>query len=176
MLTAHKRVFLIFFVVLCAILFVFALFDPLIIILTRIHREYPYKARDGTCKEDSCGTLYSPISNYNDVTSDDSTDLMDNAANGCVSVAVDASDWQFYSRGVYSRECGDLLDHGVLVVGYGSDDGDEYWKVKNSWGKTWGMEGYILLCRDCGHITGECGILREPSYPDPKDSKQSVSM
>lgn len=62
--------------------------------------------------------------------------------------------------------CGTNLDHGVLVVGYGTLNGDDYYKVKNSWGADWGMEGYILLGRGSAFpAQGQCGIQMQPSYP-----------
>jgi cathepsin L len=134
--------------------------------------EYPYTARDGTCKSSSCGTKYGPISGYTDVTHDSETALMNAVAMGPVSIAIEAdqSAFQFYSGGVLDGLCGTRLDHGVLAVGYGTTGSEEYWKVKNSWGTSWGMNGYVLICKDCGKNgnEGECGILMEPSYPAAK--------
>jgi len=133
--------------------------------------EYPYKGVDGTCKSSSCGTKYDPISSYTDVTKRDETALLDAAAVGCVSVAIEANQFafQYYSSGVLTGECGTSLDHGVLVVGYGVLNGDDYWKVKNSWGTDWGENGYVLICRSCNKNgdQGECGINDDPSYPIP---------
>merc|ERR1712224_904619 len=79
-------------------------------------------------------------------------------------IEADKMVFQSYQSGVLSGMCGSQLDHGVLVVGYGTLDGEDYWKVKNSWGETWGMEGYVLLKRGKAGA-GECGILSQPSYP-----------
>ncbi|CAN0190144.1 unnamed protein product [Ascophyllum nodosum] len=102
----------------------------------------------------------------------DATDeaLMEALANvGPVAIAIEADQmaFQFYSSGVFTASCGSKLDHGVLVVGYGTEDGTDFWKVKNSWGNTWGMNGYILLERSDSEEKqgGECGLLIEAVYP-----------
>jgi len=130
---------------------------------------YPYKAQDGKCESTTCGTLYDKISTYKDVTKRNEQALEDAVALGCVSVAIEANQFafQYYSSGVLTGECGTQLDHGVLAVGYGTTDGQEYWKVKNSWGTSWGENGYVLICKDCDKNgdQGECGIYDDPSYP-----------
>jgi cathepsin L len=132
--------------------------------------EYPYKGVDGTCKQSSCGTYYDDMTAYADVTADDETDLLNAVATGCVAVGVEAdqSSFQFYSSGVLTGNCGTNIDHGVLAVGYGSSNGVDYWKVKNSWGTSWGDEGYIYICRSCSKngAEGECGINMYPAYPN----------
>eukprot|EP00488_Nonionellina_sp_1-RS-2012_P001320 TRINITY_DN211_c0_g1_i2.p1 TRINITY_DN211_c0_g1~~TRINITY_DN211_c0_g1_i2.p1 ORF type:complete len:210 (-),score=77.48 TRINITY_DN211_c0_g1_i2:52-681(-) len=103
--------------------------------------EYEYTGKDGTCQASQCTTLYDPIGSYSDVTADSETSLEAAVAAGPVSIAIEAdqSAFQFYSGGVLDGRCGDRLDHGVLVVGYGEDDsGEKYWKVKNSWADTVG--------------------------------------
>jgi len=135
--------------------------------------EYPYTGKTGRiCKASECRTKYAAITGYTDVTKDSEPDLETAVAAGPVSIAVDAAGltWQFYSGGVVTRTCGSKLDHGVLAVGYGAESDTKFWKVKNSWGPSWGENGYIRLCRECeaNGRKGQCGILEQPSFPLPK--------
>jgi C1A family cysteine protease len=127
---------------------------------------YPYEGYDDTCRSSSCQSVAS-IKGYTDVTVNDPSALEAAVAQQPVSIAVDAAgmDWQFYSGGVLSDSCGTSLDHGVLAVGYGSDSGQDYWIVKNSWGSDWGESGYIRLLRSSASGPGECGIQMDASYP-----------
>ena len=129
---------------------------------------YPYSATGpNTCV--SAGLLVAArISNYVDVVTNSDNALMTAIAQQPVSVAVEAdqNSFQFYSGGVMTAACGSNLDHGVLAVGYGTSSGLDYYKVKNSWGATWGDKGYILLGRGSKFGSdGQCGILMDPSYP-----------
>jgi len=130
--------------------------------------DYPYDAKSGKCQASSCTKAWGPdtVSGYKDVSTDDKMALMSAVAQQPVSIAIEADKmvFQSYQSGVLTGMCGSKLDHGVLVVGYGTLDGEDYWKVKNSWGETWGMEGYVLLKRGKTGA-GECGILSQPSYP-----------
>jgi C1A family cysteine protease len=124
--------------------------------------DYAYTARDGTCKKGK--TARATISSYQDVASGQEDQLMPAVNKGPVSVAVEADQaaWQFYSSGVLDDpSCGENLDHGVLLIGYGTDAGADYWIVKNSWGTSWGESGYIRLVRD----KDQCGIALAASYP-----------
>merc|ERR1711982_68061 len=76
---------------------------------------------------------------------------------GPVSIGVDASRFQTYRSGILSNCNGRQLDHGVLAVGYTS----QYFKVKNSWGRSWGENGYIRLSTS----GNQCGMLNEGIYP-----------
>lgn len=87
---------------------------------------------------------------------------------GPVAVAIDASQpsFQFYKGGVYYEpKCASgRMDHGVLVVGYGTDadSGAEYWLVKNTWGTGWGEDGYIRMARN---RMNNCCIACYGAYP-----------
>jgi len=131
--------------------------------------EYKYEAKDGTCKASSCGTKYDANTGYEAVTPYSASALETATAAGCVSIGIEADQtaFQHYSSGVLTGNCGTSIDHGVLVVGYGTDGSQKYWKVKNSWGESWGQKGYVNICRDCDKNgkDGECGILMEPNVP-----------
>jgi len=130
---------------------------------------YSYKGRGGTCQASSCsvGIPQGDVTGYKDVARDNEQALMEAVEKQPVSIAVEAdkSAFQLYSGGVLSSTCGSNLDHGVLLVGYGTENGQDYWKVKNSWGTSFGEDGYIRLKRGKGGA-GECGLLSgPPSFP-----------
>ena len=109
------------------------------------------------------------ISSCVDVTKNNQVDLKEAVSRGPVSIAIEADTktFQLYTGGVLtSSACGTNLDHGVLIVGYGSESGTEYWLVKNSWGPSWGDNGYIKIERsDSTNDPGVCGIAMQPSFP-----------
>merc|ERR1712025_1201822 len=125
-------------------------------------------AKAGECQADSCdvGLNSGAVKGYKDVTPQDLDALAEAVSQQPVSIAIEADQraFQLYKSGVLTGTCGTKLDHGVLAVGYGTMDGTDYRKVKNSWGASWGDEGYILLEKGKGQA-GECGILMQPSYP-----------
>ena len=83
-----------------------------------------------------------------------------------VSIEADTKTFQFYKSGILdSSNCGTEIDHGALVVGYGKEDGNNYWIVKNSWGSDWGENGYIRIGRnDSEYSEGVCGIAKDASF------------
>jgi C1A family cysteine protease len=133
--------------------------------------DYPYTAYDGSCDSYRKNAHVVTIDDYEDVPENDEKSLKKAAANQPISVAIEASgrEFQFYDSGVFTSTCGTQLDHGVTLVGYGSESGTDYWTVKNSWGKSWGEEGFIRLQRNIEVAsTGMCGIAMEASYPVKK--------
>jgi C1A family cysteine protease len=127
---------------------------------------YPYTAKDGTCN--SC-TPVVYISSCFDVKPNDQISLKGAVAQQPVAIAIEADTryFQSYSSGVLtSTSCGTNLDHGVLIAGYGEENGQKYWLVKNSWGTTWGENGYVKIARsESTNDAGICGIAMDPSFP-----------
>jgi C1A family cysteine protease len=133
-------------------------------------KEYPYASSNGQT-EYYCSAC-SPIVNVNncyDVQPNNQVSLKEAVSVGPVSVAIDADTqyFQSYSSGILDLPyCNTNLNHGVLIVGYGEDNGKKYWLVKNSWGDNWGEKGYFRILRtDDNNDPGICGIAIQPSLP-----------
>ncbi|CAG5127922.1 unnamed protein product [Candidula unifasciata] len=127
---------------------------------------YPYEGVDGKCRF-TAANVGANDTGFVDVASKDENALQSAVANiGPVSVAIDASHitFQLYKGGVYHNIlCSQTkLDHGVLAVGYGTYEGKDFWQVKNSWGTSWGIKGYIMMSRNRDN---NCGIATQASYP-----------
>ncbi|KAL9229172.1 hypothetical protein vseg_004668 [Gypsophila vaccaria] len=129
--------------------------------------DYPYQATQKTCDKNKLKRNVVTIDGYADVTPNDENELLAAVAAQPVSVGICGSEraFQLYSKGIFSGPCSSNLDHAVLIVGYGSENGVDYWIVKNSWGRNWGMNGYIHMIRNSGKAEGICGINMMASYP-----------
>jgi C1A family cysteine protease len=138
-------------------------------------QDYPYVSGTTHKANDQCNVCSvvngSQILNWTDVPPKSDDTLMYAIYQQPVSVGIDAASlfFQFYKSGVFTGMCGTKLDHGVLAVGYGTDNSTntDYYLVKNSWGKTWGDNGYIKIAKGekYNHGSGQCGILLSASYP-----------
>jgi len=129
---------------------------------------YPYSGINETCQKQDASNYVVKIKGYEYPASSE-TSLMKAVANQPVAVTIrTGGDFRFYSSGVYAGACGDLRDdvHYVTIVGYGtSDDGLDYWLIKNSWGTDWGEDGYMRFLRGTDDKEGLCLIATEAVYP-----------
>ncbi|EOA22120.1 hypothetical protein CARUB_v10002678mg [Capsella rubella] len=131
-------------------------------------KDYPYKACNGVCdgrlKENNKNIM---IDGYENLPANEEFALMKAVAHQPVAAVIDSSnrEFQLYESGVFDGTCGTKLNHGVVVVGYGTENGRDYWLVKNSRGNTWGEAGYMKMARNIANPRGLCGIAMRASYP-----------
>ncbi|CAH8360144.1 unnamed protein product [Eruca vesicaria subsp. sativa] len=133
--------------------------------------DYPYTAVQGNCNhnENSANKVVK-IDGYEDLPVNDEMSLKKAVAHQPVSVGIDKKSREFmlYKSGIYNGPCGTQLDHAVVIVGYGSENGQDYWIVKNSWGTIWGEAGFVKMARNTQDPAGICGITMIASYPIKK--------
>uniref|UniRef100_A0A6C0DSI7 Peptidase C1A papain C-terminal domain-containing protein n=1 Tax=viral metagenome TaxID=1070528 RepID=A0A6C0DSI7_9ZZZZ len=135
--------------------------------------DYPYVSGTtmdkGTCQTKCKNVENSIIIDFVDVQPSSDDAMMKALSKQPVSIAIQADqrEFQLYKSGVFTGECGSKLDHGVLAVGYGTLNGINYYKVKNSWSTAWGDNGFILLGRgkEYNKGDGQCGMLLQGSFP-----------
>jgi len=162
-----------------------------------LETSYPYSGTTGTCDPSKIKSV-ATITGYEVLPSNNYSALMNAVANvGPIAISAAAEPWQLYDKGVYNGQCGGDVDHAIQLVGYGTGTGNEkfdYWLVRNSWGASWGEEGYIRIRRfgdgnePCttdstpgdGYacmkptngtaptslkVCGKCGVMSSSSYP-----------
>jgi len=135
--------------------------------------EYPYVSgstqKATTCNQSCKLAPNTDVISYYDITPNSDIEMMSALSQQPVSVAIEADqrDFQLYSSGIFTGKCGTKLDHGVALVGYGSLDNLDYYILRNSWGTSWGSNGYMYLGRgdQYNNGAGQCGVLMEGSYP-----------
>lgn len=135
-------------------------------------KDYLYEAKQKiACIENKCEMVEgSKVKKYKDLGRGDDKGLMHAVSHQPVSAGIVAykTEFQLYKSGVFDYpDCGTVIDHAILIVGYGTHEetGLDFWKVKNSWGNQWGEEGYIRITRAKTNRLGECGILTYMTYP-----------
>jgi C1A family cysteine protease len=130
---------------------------------------YPYTAGDSDRSSCKPFTPYTYVSDCKHVPTNE-LQLTYAVSHQPISVAIEADSrsFQHYTSGVYNDpDCGTTIDHAVVAVGYGTLNGQDYWTVRNSWGTSWGQDGYILIARnsDVSSTVGQCAIATYAAYP-----------
>ena len=150
----------------------FAAFDYLEATADELEADYAYTSgsgQTGTCSPDASKETYF-VDDYTNVPANSVADLKSAIAQQPVAVTIEADQlvFQLYKSGIMdSTSCGTNLDHAVAAVGYGSDAGQDYYIVRNSWGTSWGDEGYIKIAAVDGE--GICGIQKQSLWPVAKN-------
>lgn len=129
-------------------------------------KDYSYQGRDGTCQDEN-KTKVATIEGYVQLPANDYNSLMTTiATRGPVAISVDATNFFYYSSGIFNGlngNCGSEINHAVVAVGYGSDNDKDYWIVRNSWGAGWGENGYIRIAREKDASKVKCEIDKNPA-------------
>jgi cathepsin L len=127
---------------------------------------YPYQQTTSYVCKYSVANKGASIRSFKTVASGSESALQSAVAGTPTSVAIDASlySFQLYTGGVYyDAKCSSTaLNHGVLAVGYGTGTSGDFWIVKNSWGTSWGDQGYVYMARN---KSNNCGIATQASFP-----------
>lgn len=140
--------------------------------------DYKYIGKDGMCKVNNY-TKYVNVVSYKSVGKNDEATMKQYVdSTGPLSVCVDANSWSGYSSGIKTT-CGTSIDHCVQVVGHGQDGDASYWKVRNSWGPSWGENGYMRLkigsnlCKiSNGPTATSTSVVAPAPTPSPSSSDQ----
>jgi len=127
--------------------------------------KYKYIANSQPCLINDWDEVFK-IKGYRQVRTDDQDQLVAAISNLPVSVGIGANNIRLYKNGVYNNwDCAGGINHGVVAVGFGNENGQYFWKVKNSWGTGWGEDGYIRMERKLGYGQGICEITQQARYP-----------
>jgi len=124
--------------------------------------QYKYTARDGTCQDAKHDKVASIEGFTKLATNDYDTLMVAVATKGPVAISVAADAWSFYSEGIFSEDCGAVIDHAVTLVGYGEEAGQGFWIVRNSWGSGWGEDGHIRIAREKSSKDVKCEVDYNP--------------
>ncbi|PRQ30348.1 putative zingipain [Rosa chinensis] len=134
--------------------------------------KYPYLSTSNVSTVRKCDTQKETmhaarITGYKNVPSNNQSALLEAVSMQPVSTAIEGHgrEFQLYRGGVFNGSCGHILTHAVTIIGYGTENGTNYWLIKNSWGEKWGEKGYMRILRTETYGAGLCGLAKHASYP-----------
>lgn len=130
-----------------------------------LESDYQYEAKNGQCRDKEVEKYNTEVVGFNLLAINNLDALMEAIQDGPVSIAADASKWHFYRKGIIqSKDCGAEGNHAVILMGYGEEEnGQKYWIVRNSWGESWGENGYIRLARENSNKEVRCFVDLNPA-------------
>ena len=129
-------------------------------------KDYPYIVKEQACQFDQAKAV-AKVTTYLDVKPNSVSQLKAALNTGAVAIAVNGYNppfWQYTGGIISDPACGTKLDHGVLLVGYGKENDQEFWIVKNEWTTDWGENGFVRIAIKEG--PGVCGVQMVPSLPE----------
>ncbi|XP_002980232.2 mexicain [Selaginella moellendorffii] len=131
--------------------------------------DYPFVGEAGACKHKEKQGKVS-LKEFESIEGTDKAiekNMLKAVHNQPLTAVIDGSKAEFksYAGGIYKGPCAESGSLSVLVVGYGSENGDKYWIIKNSWGTEWGENGYMKLECNSNIFGGRCGIYINVFYP-----------
>lgn len=130
-------------------------------------QNYPYEGVTNSCNTAAASKPAVGNAGYIQLGANNYTQLMTAVANlGPIAISVAADAFMFYSGGIFSQDCGWIVDHAVVADGYGVENGQGFWLVRNSWGSSWGEAGYIRIARELNAADVKCGTDTNPSNGD----------
>jgi len=151
-----------------------------------LEEDYPYLAEDSKCNHKKAHHRVVTIDAVEDVPGGNETALMQAVSMHPVGIGLCVGpwikEWRAYTGGILKvpENCEDPQDHAMPVVGYGTDDaGEQFWLLKNSWGATWGEEGFLKLPRGMPG-NGSLGLAANPGFPvkisaNPRHGSEEMS-
>eukprot|EP00253_Pinus_taeda_P033943 PITA_33943 len=135
---------------------------------------YPYQGFQGPCRFAEIGNPAAAINDFEVLQANDEAILKARVTQQPVPITLPIGqsllDFQLYTMGIFEGTCGEEINHGAVLVGYGKrrmgqNKGKKFWRLKNFWGKDWGEEGYMRLLRDIEAPEGMCNITSFPMIP-----------
>lgn len=139
--------------------------------------EYPWVGKKESCKLSECKTVYEvPAYEFVSINPPTESALFDAVLQQPILITMSDELLQHYVSGVISDPCENNINHAALLIGYGKENGTDYWLIKNSYGEDWGEKGFFKLQRNSGDEYGKCKIAGGASLTSLRDIHENKGM